>query len=177
MSLAKYKAKRNFTQSPEPTGGNAERDSLLKSRAIPKGPSTDPSVKRLAVLVEDHPYDYRNFEGVIPTGYGAGTVMIWDAGYYTPVNLKEADKNIQDKQLRKDLKAGKLSITLFGKKLKGDFELVRFKNQAKQNWLLIKIRDRYSNTDDITERDKSVVSKKTLGQIEKANLKAKNEKD
>ncbi len=190
MSLSKYKQKRNFNETPEPTGGKAQEDKLrfvvqkhhasrlhydfrlemegvLKSWAVPKGPSTDPSVKRLAMMVEDHPYDYRNFEGVIPSGYGAGTVIVWDEGFYQPAEFDSEDKKVQDKELRKQLHAGKLKITLKGKKLKGDYALIKAHGRGDNGWLLFKIDDRYASEEDITLKEKSVISKKTLEQMEK----------
>src|SRR6188472_2489699 len=145
MALTKYKEKRNFKESPEPTGGKPDSDKLrfviqkhdashlhydlrlemdgvLKSWAMPKGPSTDPSVKRLAMMVEDHPFDYRNFEGIIPSGYGAGTVIVWDEGTYEPADV-DGDKKAQDKNLRSQLYKGKLKFILHGKKLKGEYAL------------------------------------------------------
>ena len=164
--LSEYKQKRNFRTSPEPATKAAkhsdklifvvqrhkasrlhydfrlEMDGVLKSWAIPKGPSMNPADKRLAVMVEDHPYDYKDFEGVIPPGnYGAGIVEIWDHGYYTD-NLNPG-KNAE-KELLKALKAGHLKITLHGKKLKGEFALVKLKADKDNSWLLIKHKDEYA---------------------------------
>jgi DNA ligase D-like protein (predicted polymerase)/DNA ligase D-like protein (predicted 3'-phosphoesterase) len=198
MTLVKYKTKRNFKESPEPAGGKADSDKLrfviqkhdasqlhydfrleldgvLKSWAVPKGPSTDPSVKRLAMMVEDHPYDYRNFEGTIPSGYGAGTVMIWDEGFYEPADLVGADKKDQEKVLRKNLHQGKLHFILYGKKLKGEFAIIKTSLKGKNSWLLFKVKDNFVNKADITLKNKSVVSKRTLRQIEK-NSAGKNGK-
>jgi bifunctional non-homologous end joining protein LigD len=193
MSLVKYKSKRNLEESPEPSGGEADRSGLrfviqkhdashlhydfrlemggvLKSWAIPKGPSTDPSIRRLAVMVEDHPYDYRNFEGVIPSGYGAGTVLIWDQGFYEPKDFQGLNKEKQEKKLRKELRAGKITVTLQGKKLKGDYGLIRAKNRGENNWLFFKIKDKFTSTKDITHKDKSVISMKNIRQIGKTVL-------
>lgn len=190
MELTKYKQKRNFKESPEPTGGNPDIDSLrfviqkhdasrlhydfrlevegvLKSWAVPKGPSTDPQVKRLAMMVEDHPYDYRNFEGIIPSGYGAGTVMVWDEGFYHPVDSEEKNKKTQEKELMKGIENGKLHVVLNGSKLKGEYALIHTKGKGENTWLLFKVKDKFVSPDDITLKDKSVLSKKTLVQIEK----------
>src|SRR3954463_3997779 len=134
MGLVEYKKKRTLTRTPEPSGGKADREVLrfvvqkhaalhlhydfrlemggvLKSWAVPKGPSMDPKVKRLAMEVEDHPYDYRKFEGVIPEGnYGAGTVMIWDEGTYHAVT-EFPDKDKEDTDLRKQWHQGKIRFT------------------------------------------------------------------
>ena len=194
MSLAKYKTKRNFKETPEPVGGKSDSDRLrfviqkhdasrlhydfrlemggvLKSWAVPKGPSTDPAVKRLAMMVEDHPYDYRNFEGIIPSGYGAGTVMIWDEGFYEPAHAAGTTKKKQEQELMKELKAGKLTFILQGKKLKGEFALIRTKGQADNAWLLFKAKDNFSSVADITRKDKSVISKKTITQLEKTSTR------
>lgn len=198
MALTKYKTKRNFKESPEPIGGSPDSDKLrfvvqkhdathlhydfrlemegvLKSWAVPKGPSTNPEVKRLAMMVEDHPYDYRNFEGVIPSGYGAGTVMVWDEGYYEPAGIEHLSKKMQDKALLKGIAAGKVHFILHGHKLKGEFALIKTHGKAENAWLLFKVKDKFVSTKDITVNDKSVISKKTLAQIEKAGVQ-KNKK-
>ncbi len=166
MSLAKYKKKRNFSLTPEPTAVikkktdalsfvvqrhkatrlhydfRLEMDGVLKSWAVPKGPSMNPEDKRLAMMVEDHPYDYKDFAGVIPEGYGAGIVEIWDNGNYT--DIENDDKEIAEKKLKAGLKAGNLKFTLSGKKLKGEFALVKIKSKEDNAWLLIKHKDKYA---------------------------------
>ena len=175
MALEKYKAKRDFTKSPEPAGTKIakspsgrtprffcvqkhlashlhydfriEHNGVLLSWAVPKGPSLDPSVKRLAMHVEDHPIDYGEFEGVIPSGYGAGIVMLWDRGTWMP----ETD------DVEAALKKGDLKFTLDGYKLKGSWVLVRTKgryaggSEGGDPWLLIKHRDDWSGPIDIAE--------------------------
>ena len=186
MPLKEYDKKRNFKVTPEPSGKTVtkqKQDSLiyvvqkhratalhydfrlewkgvLLSWAVPKGPSLDPSVKRLAMQVEDHPVDYATFEGVIPEGeYGGGTVMVWDQGTWTP------EQDDVDAALAK----GDLKITLHGKKLKGSWVLVRTHGYGRgdgRSWLLIKHRDEYVSTEDITaEKPRSVVSSRLLAQI------------
>ena len=165
MSLTKYKEKRDFKVTPEPVAGKSktpsklafviqrhkashlhydfrlEMEGVLKSWAVPKGPSMNPGDKRLAMMVEDHPYDYKDFKGIIPAGYGAGIVEIWDSGTYTTIESTPDP----EKKLRADLKAGNLKFTMKGKKLKGEFALVRLKNSENdKNWLLIKHRDEYA---------------------------------
>ncbi|GLU51454.1 DNA ligase D [Dyadobacter frigoris] len=188
MTLVKYKEKRLFNKTPEPTGGKSkaaslryviqkhaasrlhydfrlEMDGVLKSWAIPKGPSTDPAVKRLAMMVEDHPYDYKDFEGIIPDGnYGAGTVMVWDEGTYEPIEPVKGRDN-QEKKLLKELQSGSLKFILHGKKLKGEFALVKTKGMADNSWLLIKHLDKFASDENITEMNKSVVSGKDLDKI------------
>jgi bifunctional non-homologous end joining protein LigD len=186
MSLTKYRSKRDFNVTAEPEGSGerngASKDLLyviqkhqatqlhydfrlewrgvLLSWAVPKGPSLDPSVKRLAARVEDHPVEYGGFEGTIPEGeYGGGTVMLWDRGTWTP-EVPDVDAA---------LAKGELKFTLNGKKLKGSWVLVRTKGYGgskKESWLLIKHRDRYASTEDVLEKKpKSVVSNRLLDEI------------
>src|SRR5687767_7228508 len=185
MGLEKYKEKRRLDKTPEPSGGRAtknklqfviqkhkashlhydfrlEINGLLKSWAVPKGPSTDPDVKRLAILVEDHPFDYKDFEGIIPEGnYGAGTVIIWDQGTYETVeNLP--DKKSQEKSLLQQFYSGEIHIILHGKKLKGRFSLIKATSRGENSWLLIKHNDKYASKSDVILKDKSVVSGQTI---------------
>lgn len=192
MALIKYKSKRNFKVTPEPKGGKPdpkslrfvvqkhdasrlhydfrlEVDGVLKSWAVPKGPSTDPKIKRLAMQVEDHPFDYRTFEGVIPTGYGAGTVMVWDEGTYTATEEASPLKVRQNKNLSDQWKEGKMRFTLEGKKLKGEFLLLRSTGLEENAWLLMKVKDEFASPSDITAKDKSVLSEMTLEQIKKSS--------
>src|SRR5690606_35274332 len=121
------------------------------------------------MMVEDHPYDYRTFEGIIPKGeYGGGTVIVWDEGYYEPLEEFET-KREQEKHLLKQLKDGSLKIRLFGEKLKGEFALVRTQGMAENSWLLIKHKDEYASKADITKNEKSVQSGKTIDEVEKTS--------
>jgi bifunctional non-homologous end joining protein LigD len=196
MALKEYKAKRSFSDTPEPRGGKPlgkvlqfvvqkhdasrlhydfrlEMEGVLKSWAIPKGPSLNPADKRLAMQVEDHPFDYKDFEGIIPSGnYGAGTVMVWDEGTYEALSPVGVSKAAQNKELLKELHAGQLKFRLNGKKLKGEFALVHTRGRGDNAWLLIKHRDKYATEKPVTDKDKSVLSKKTLEQIAK-NPRAK----
>lgn len=195
MGLEKYSAKRDFTKTKEPQSGKSsdkehllfviqkhdatrlhydfrlEMNGVLKSWAVPKGPSTDPKMKRLAMMVEDHPFDYRNFEGIIPEGeYGGGTVIVWDQGYYEPIeNIK--GKKAKEKHLLQQLKSGSLKIILHGQKLKGEFALVKTHGMGENGWLLIKHKDEYASVDDISKKDKSVFSGKTIESMEKTSEK------
>ena len=187
--LATYKEKRDFSKTPEPGAkrgkakGNSfviqkhaarrthfdfrlEHDGVLKSWAVTRGPSVDPSEKRLAVRTEDHPLEYGGFEGVIPKGeYGAGPVMIWDEGTWEPIG--DPDEG---------LAKGDLKFRLDGKRLKGDFVLVRMKprkeDRGRQNWLLIKKRDDYAGDgDEPTETyDTSARSGRTMEQIRSGDV-------
>lgn len=196
MSLIKYNQKRNFNATAEPKGKVArsenelkfviqkhaashlhydfrlEMDGVLKSWAVPKGPSLDPEIKRLAMMVEDHPYNYKDFEGTIPEGnYGAGNVIVWDNGTYLPSDEKYTGK--AENKLLTDLKKGHLSFTLKGKKLKGNFSLVKLHGKQENAWLLIKKEDKYATTEDILKKDKSVISKLSLDALEKKAQKEK----
>src|SRR6266705_2047360 len=173
MALDEYRRKRDFKKTPEPAGTVAkpqgparffcvqkhlathlhydfrlEHNGVLLSWAVPKGPSLDPAVKRLAMKVEDHPLEYGEFEGVIPEGYGAGIVMLWDRGTWTP-EIDDVDAA---------LKKGDLKLTLNGYKLKGSWVLVRTggryagaRGGGDRSWLLIKHRDEWAGDLDITE--------------------------
>lgn len=198
MALSEYKKKRSFRSTPEPEGGKPEEEQLrfvvqkhqasrlhydfrlemrgaLKSWAVPKGPSLNPGDKRLAMEVEDHPYDYKDFEGIIPKGnYGAGTVIVWDEGTYEPLE-SNGGKKAMEKDLIKQWREGSLKFRLKGKKLKGEFALVRMKGKEDNAWLLIKHKDKYAGEEDITLKDKSVVSRKTLDQVAKSAEKAFSE--
>ena len=130
----------------------------------------DPAVKHLAMMVEDHPYDYRTFEGIIPKGnYGAGTVIVWDEGTYEAAEINFHDKKQQEKDLLHQLYSGKLKFILHGKKLKGEFALVKTATRGDNAWLLMKLKDKFATTDDIIKKDKSVVSNKTIEQITKTS--------
>ena len=197
MSLAKYKSKRNFTKTSEPSSGrksgngkalkfviqrhNASRlhydfrlemDGALKSWAVPKGPSLNPKDKRLAMMVEDHPLAYGSFEGVIPKGnYGAGTVEIWDSGTYEEAT--EHAKVAGEKKLLKDLKEGSIKFVLHGDKLHGRFALVKLKNGRQENaWLLIKDRDEYAvNKNYDSEKQPSATGEKIAHSIKRTDGK------
>src|ERR1700757_3047074 len=191
MPLAEYRKKRRFEVTSEPRGQNLrsrnkapllryvihkhrashlhydfrlEWNGALLSWAVPKGPSLDPSVKRLATQVEDHPIEYASFEGVIPAGeYGGGTGMVWDKGTWEP---EQPDPQAA-------MEKGDLKFTLHGKKLKGSWVLVRtrgFGGGSKPSWLMIKHRDQYASTEDITAaQPKSAVSRRLLAGIARDN--------
>lgn len=187
--LNKYNDKRDFNKTDEPSGKiektkqklrfvvqhhmasrehydlRLEWEGTLKSWAVPKGPSYNTKDRRLAVEVEDHPISYRTFEGTIPKGqYGGGTVMVWDEGYWEP--LEDPDKGFNE---------GSIKFILKGKKLHGQWALVRMKDD---NWLFIKDKDEFSSpTIDITEYNKSVKTNRTMSEIEKGVLKKETEKN
>jgi DNA ligase D-like protein (predicted 3'-phosphoesterase) len=140
-----------------------ELDDVLVSWAVPKGPSLDPSVKRLAMKVEDHPLDYMLFEGTIPEGnYGAGEVIVWDIGIYHSIGTLDPEEN--KRQLRAGIEKGHVDFVLYGKKLKGLFSLIKIKRDEENSntWLLTKGRDAYASTKDVTENVRSVISTRRL---------------
>ena len=198
-SLDRYEEKRDFSQTREPAPAPAQRvpanlrfviqkhaarrlhydlrlelDGVLKSWAVPKGPSLDPQEKRLAAHVEDHPIDYGTFEGVIADGnYGAGQVIVWDAGVYSPDEggvFSFGDREGAQERVRREIEAGKLSFTLLGRKLRGSWALVRTA-RSPQDWLLIKHRDEHASQDrDVVDEDRSVQSGLTLSDMENGRL-------
>ena len=142
-----------------------ELDGVLKSWAVPKGPSLNPREKRLALMVEDHPLEYGTFEGVIAEGsYGAGEVIIWDRGSYRPLTGETRDA--MQEQVQQQLSRGELVFWLFGEKLRGEFALVRQPRLGGKAWLLIKKRDRYAFDADVTLQERSVLSGKRLGEAD-----------
>jgi len=191
MGLKEYEAKRQFEKTPEPEpvlsrpGDHLvfvvhkhaaralhydlrlELEGVLKSWAVPKGPSLNPAIKRLAVRVEDHPLDYRDFEGVIPEGnYGAGSVIIWDRGFYQHPAAR--DRQESEKLLLDELTKGNMKFVLAGEKLRGEFALVKTKMDGK-SWLLLKKKDSYATNEDILRENRSVASNKTLEEMAAAN--------
>jgi bifunctional non-homologous end joining protein LigD len=186
LGLREYRRRRRFAITAEPSGRKSSRarssralayviqkhrasqlhydfrlewNGVLLSWAVPKGPSLDPSVKRLAIRTEDHPLEYAGFEGIIPEGeYGAGTVMVWDRGTWSP----------EGQDVDASLRKGELKFTLHGEKLKGSWALVRTRrlSSGRPTWLLIKHRDAFASRRDIAaEKARSVVSKRLLRDI------------
>ncbi len=199
MALKDYNNKRKFDETTEPKGKTKkskdqlifviqrhaasrlhydfrlEMEGVLKSWAVPKGPSLNPEDKRLAMMVEDHPYDYKDFEGNIPEGnYGAGQVEIWDSGTYE--RLDETSKLSDEKELLKELKAGSLKFILHGKKLKGEFALVKMKNAENNAWLLIKHKDKFAEEKYDAEENTAKNSQVTKFLEEKKSLKSSKKK-
>ena len=196
--LAEYRRKRDFALTKEPSGEKApsptrrgrlrfviqkhaasrlhfdlrlELDGVMKSWAVPKGPSLDPSVKRLAMQVEDHPIDYNTFEGTIPQGeYGGGTVMLWDRGTYSSDTADSPEE--EEDAIREGLKRGDVKVTFHGERLHGSFALVRMKfardssSPSKPQWLLIKHRDEFATKEDVVaDNMTSVDSGRTMEEI------------
>lgn len=194
MALEEYNKKRKFNETSEPIGTSSlssnklvfviqrhsasrlhydfrlEVNGVLKSWAVPKGPSLDPNDKRLAMMTEDHPFDYKNFEGSIPEGnYGGGEVEIWDSGTYEPLVSEDSlVKASSDTIMKEYLKEGSLKFILHGKKLKGEFALIKIKsNKQKNAWLLIKQRDKYVVEEYNAEEDVPKNSKVTKREDER----------
>ncbi|HZP56653.1 MAG TPA: non-homologous end-joining DNA ligase [Dehalococcoidia bacterium] len=202
-ALLRYRQKRDFARTPEPESGvpphqardltfviqqhratrmhwdfRLEVDGVLKSWAVPRGPSLNPKDKRMAAQVEDHPFDYGGFEGVIPSGnYGAGEVIVWDNGTYTPDEdgqLSWGNREEANERMRQAIADGKVSITMRGKKMRGSWTLVRMggkRNRDGKDWLLIKHRDDYASAaHDLLEEDRSVLSGLTVRDIKEGRM-------
>ncbi len=187
MGLTEYASKRKFDKTPEPEPGprpkkdhlifvvhkhaaralhydlRLEMEGVLRSWAVPRGPSLDPASKRLAVMVEDHPFEYKDFEGVIPEGsYGAGSVIIWDRGFYRHPSSRDGIES--EKLLLDGFRKGNMKFVLEGEKLHGEFALVKTGKDGK-SWLLLKKIDRKAAEGDILKENRSVVSHKTLEEM------------
>jgi DNA ligase D-like protein (predicted 3'-phosphoesterase) len=187
-SLKDYQGKRDFRRTPEPPGGEAapsnqpgfviqkhaarnlhydfrlEVDGVLKSWAIPKGPSTNPQDKRLAVPTEDHPLAYAAFEGVIPEGeYGGGTVLVWDTGVYRNLTEKKGEAI----PMGQAVAHGHIKIWLEGRKLKGGYALTRFKTGKDEAWLLVKADDAEADARrrPLADEPRSVLTGRTIEEI------------
>ena len=190
MALSQYNKKRNFKKTREPKGTShasrgalkfvvqkhdashlhydfrLEMEGVLKSWAVPKGPSLNPQDKRLAMAVEDHPYDYKDFEGTIPEGeYGGGTVIVWDEGTYLPMNADGLSLREQEKLLLEQWHKGDLKLHLEGSKLKGDYALFRMKGRGENSWLLVKKADDFATDEDVRLEDASVKTGKTIAEV------------
>jgi DNA ligase D-like protein (predicted 3'-phosphoesterase) len=192
-TLKEYRQKRDFRKTPEPSPEKKKRGKepifviqrhqartlhydfrleaagVLKSWAVPKGPSLDPREKRLAVPTEDHPLAYRDFEGVIPEGeYGAGTVIVWDTGVYR--NLKE--KNGKEIPLEQCLEEGHITVWLEGKKIKGGYALIRTGKEKDRRWLLVKMDDQESDArrNPVRTQPESVLSGLTNADMANQNF-------
>jgi bifunctional non-homologous end joining protein LigD len=193
--LKEYNKKRDFKKTAEPKAGASkdkdhlifvvqkhdasrlhydfrlEMDGVLKSWAVPKGPMLDAKVKHLAMMVEDHPFDYLNFEGIIPEGeYGGGTVIVWDEGTYEPIEPIKG-KKAQEKHLLAQLATGQLKIKLHGEKLNGEFAMVKTHGIGENAWLMIKHKDEFATGEDVTKQDQSVLSGKTIETMAKTSEK------
>lgn len=197
MALEDYNKKRNFKETSEPSGKEKasgkqlkfviqrhaasrlhydfrlEMEGVLKSWAVPKGPSLNPSDKRLAMMVEDHPFDYRTFEGSIPKGnYGAGEVEIWDEGTYEPI--EKIKGKTDDLVIRAELHKESLKFILHGKKLKGEFALVKIKNPKEDNaWLLIKHKDDFAVSEEYNAEEHTSKNSKVTAYLEEKDGKKK----
>lgn len=191
-TLKTYRARRNLKNSPEPVGTLRKRrskkllfviqkhaarslhydvrleiDGVLVSWAVPKGPSTNPRIKRLAIRTDDHPIEYAKFEGVIPEGsYGAGTVMVWDIGTYENIKLDDDGELVPMSQC---LKRGRIEVFLSGEKLEGGYALIKTELSGGEQWLLIKMRDAYADArrNPVSTEQKSAVTKRTMVEIGK----------
>jgi len=190
--MSEYENKRDFSKTAEPKGGDRQSGDkpvfviqkhdarnlhydfrleiagTLKSWSVPKGPSTDPSVRRMAIPTEDHPLEYADFEGTIPEGeYGGGTVMVWDRGFFE--NIKK-DKNGQPISLEKSYEMGTVEVNLKGEKVSGGYALIRMNSgNMKGNWLLIKMDDEAADArrNPVSTENKSVLSGRTMKEITK----------